>query len=299
MALSPSLVFPFREEEIPLYEWVISQRPDDWKPRYYLGLILWSKGRVDEARALFAQCDARRLRALLPVPGHAAADRQPGRGPADYEKAVRIDEKTWRNWHALIEFRTKSGQPKEALVAARQAAGIFPTEVPIQVDLVRSLMAVDKYGEAAAVLDTLDALPFEGASEIHALFARTHLQLGLSAIGTKDWAGAVKSLEHSKEYPGKARHRQALRSGLPDPGLSPRPDLRPARATRPNPRPRSRPSWITRPSIPEAAGPGAWFGAQALKRAGQAAQAAEILKSAASPGQGPPGRPRRLWARRP
>ncbi len=34
-----------------------AQRPDDWKPHYYLGLILWTKGRTEEARRLFAQCE--------------------------------------------------------------------------------------------------------------------------------------------------------------------------------------------------------------------------------------------------
>jgi tetratricopeptide (TPR) repeat protein len=282
MSLSPSLVFPFREEEIPLYEWVINRRPGDWKPRYYLGLILWSKGRVDEARALFAQCDAADFapfflsRAMLLRTVNQAA------ALADYEKAVQIDEKTWRNWHALIEFRAHSKQPKEALVAARQAAGIFPTEVPIQVDLVRSLMAVDKHSEAAAVLDTLEALPFEGAGEIHALFARTHLQLGLNAIGRKDWAGAVKSLEHSKEFPEK------LGTGKPfDPDYRIQDYLLGLIYGRLGEKDKAAAAFKAvvdyTTQFPEARGAGAWFGAQALKRSGQTAKSAEVLKTSAAP----------------
>ncbi|MBN2207296.1 MAG: DUF5107 domain-containing protein, partial [Candidatus Aminicenantes bacterium] len=52
LALSPRLVFPFREEDIPVFAWAIRERPSDWKPKYYLALILWSKGRLDEASEL-------------------------------------------------------------------------------------------------------------------------------------------------------------------------------------------------------------------------------------------------------
>jgi tetratricopeptide (TPR) repeat protein len=282
MVLSPALVFPFREEEIPLYEWAASQRPADWKPRYYLGLILWSKGRVKEARDLWAACQGVDFapfflsRAMLIRPVAPAA------AQADYETAVRIDEKTWRNWHALIGFLSQSEKPREALTAARQAAGLFPDEVPIQIDLVRSLMAVGQYGDAAAVLDKVEALPFEGASEIHALFTRTHLQIGLAAIAKKDWPGAVRALERSKEYPetlgtGKpydADFRiQDYLLGLIHARLG---DKAAAAASL-----QSVVEYTSR--FPAARGAGLWFGGQALRRAGRAAQAAEILKAATAP----------------
>ena len=48
---SPRFVFPFREEEIPLFEWAISVNPRDWKPKYYLGLIYWVKGQAGGSAA--------------------------------------------------------------------------------------------------------------------------------------------------------------------------------------------------------------------------------------------------------
>jgi tetratricopeptide (TPR) repeat protein len=284
VGLPPALVFPFREEEIPLFEWAVAQRPADWKPRYYLGLILWSKGRAEEARALLAKCEGVDFapfflsRAMLMRPVDPAA------ALADYETAVRIDQKTWRNWQALIEFRSQSGQAQEALIAARRAAGFFPTEVPIQIGLVRCLMAVGKYEEAAAGLEAIEALPFEGASEIHALFARTHLQLGLSAVGKKDWPGAVRSLERSKEYPEK------LGTGKPfDPDYRIQDYLLGLLHGRLGDQAASAASFqaVVDYTIkyPDTRGAGAWFGAQALRRAGQAAKAAEMLKSSPAPAE--------------
>jgi tetratricopeptide (TPR) repeat protein len=204
------------------------------------------------------------------------------RAAADYEKAVRVDEKTWRNWHALVEFRMAGKQFDKALTAARRAAGLFPAEVPIKVDLVKALMANRLYAEAAPVLDTIEALPFEGASEIQGLFAQTQVQLGLEAVKKGDWAGAAKYFEHSKEYPEK------LGTGKPfDPDERASDYFLGLVYARLGQKDKSAAAFKAvvdyTLKFPAAKGPGAWFGAQALSRAGQAAKAAETLKDAMSP----------------
>jgi tetratricopeptide (TPR) repeat protein len=281
-SLSPTLVFPYREEEIPLFQWAMAERPDDWKPKYYLGLILWAKGRVEEAKALWTRCDEADFapfflsRAML----HRASN--PAKALADYTKAVQIDEKTWRNWHALFEFHSSQKQFQEELTAARQAGGLFPTEVPIKVDLVKALLNNERYAEAAVVLDTIEALPFEGAGEIHGLFSRTHVELGLAAIVRKDWAGAARSLEHSKEYPEK------LGTGKPfDPDYRMPDFLLGLLYAKLGDKEKSAASFQSAADytlkFPEAGGSGVWFGTEALKRTGQAARAAEAAKTATSP----------------
>src|SRR5699024_4306597 len=56
LAVSPRLVFPFRYETIPVLQWAI-RKNNNWKTKYYLGLIMWSKGRDDEALELMNACD--------------------------------------------------------------------------------------------------------------------------------------------------------------------------------------------------------------------------------------------------
>ena len=48
-ALSPYLVFPYREESIPVFQWADKALPGDWKAKYYLGLIYWGLRRQEEA----------------------------------------------------------------------------------------------------------------------------------------------------------------------------------------------------------------------------------------------------------
>ncbi len=280
--LSPYLVFPFREEEIPLYQWVVSLRPEEWKPKYYLGLICAAKGRNDEARALFGQCDAADFAPFFAMRAMLNRDSDPARALADFQRAVQTDEKAWRLWHALIEFRMSRKEFKPALVAARQAIGLCPDEVPIQVDLVKALMANGKYADAASVLDTVVALPFEGASEIQALFRDTQVHLGVAAIKMKDWAAAAKAFERSKEYP------ERLGTGKPfDPDDRLQDYFLGLLYGKLGDKAKAQAAFdaVVEYTVkhPESGGTGAHFGALALRRAGQAARAAEAAKKAQAP----------------
>ena len=170
----------------------------------------------------------------------------------------------------------------KALAAARQAAGLFPAEVPIKVDLVKAQMAVRHFAEAAAVLDTIEALPFEGASEIQGLFAQTHVQLGLAAVGKGDGAGAAKSFEHSRDIPEK------LGTGKPfDPDERATDYLLGLVYAKLGQKDKAAAAFKAvvdyTLKFPAAKGAGAWFGAQALNWAGRAAEAAEAVKGAAAP----------------
>jgi len=202
-AASPLLVFPFREEEIAVFSWALAARPADWKPKYYLALILWGKGRVDEARDLFEMIESADFAPFYIARGAFFEGTDPVRASADYGKAVELDASSWRARHTLTAFHLRQGHVEEALGAARKAVADFPAEVPLQVDLADTLLASGDPHEAATVLDTIAALPYEGASGIHGLYVRAHIGIGLEAMKKKAWGEAVQALELSKLYPEK------------------------------------------------------------------------------------------------
>jgi tetratricopeptide (TPR) repeat protein len=198
---SPRFVFPFREEAIPVFQRAVAARPADWKPKYYLGLIYWSKGRLDEARDLFAMCEDVDFPPFFLTRASLLERVDPRRAAADYRRALELDPANWRARHALVGFLLRTGRSREALAAARAASEAFPREVPIEVDLVKALMAERLYGEAAALLDGIESLPYEGASDIHRLYLETHVALGLEAIRKSKWGEAVAEFDKSKLYP--------------------------------------------------------------------------------------------------
>lgn len=197
---SPWLVFPFREESIPVFEWAASRRPDCWKFRYYLGLIYWHKGRWSEARKMFASLDEADYypvfiaRAYLNPEDSEAAY-------LDLQKARELAPEAWRTWHHLISHELARGHNQAALEHSLQASEKFPDNIYIQSDTVKALLAGARYEQASALLDRMQVLPYEGASEVHALFERTHLHLALNLMLEKNWAAALSEIARSREYP--------------------------------------------------------------------------------------------------
>jgi tetratricopeptide (TPR) repeat protein len=281
-SLSPLLVFPYREEEIPLLEWAASVRPDDWKPRYYLGLILWGKGRVDEAKSLLASCDAADFAPLFLTRAMLFRESDPAKARADYERAVSLDPGSWRGFHLLFEFLTGRREFDPALAIARKAAEAFPAEVPVRIDLVKGLMNKNLFAEAASVLEAIKALPFEGASEIQSLFSKTHFALGLEKFRVKDWAAAIAEFERSKEFP------ETLGSGRPFDADDRLADyLAGLAAEKLGQKERSAAAFKAVVDFglkfPNRGGMGAYAESLALKRMGRAAEAAALMKIAVPP----------------
>ena len=202
-AMSPFLVFPFREEEIAVFSWAIAARPADWKPKYYLSLILWGKGRLEEARDLFEMCENADFAPFYIARGSFFEKSEPARAAADYRKAIELDAASWRARHTLTAFHLRQGQKDEALAAARKATADFPAEATLKVDLAETLLAVGEPNEAAVILDAIAALPYEGASDIYGLYVRAYVAIGLEAMKKAAWPDAVQALELSKLYPEK------------------------------------------------------------------------------------------------
>ena len=202
-AASPLLVFPFREEEIAVFSWALAARPADWKPEYYLALIMWAKGRLEEARDLFVMVENADYAPFYIARGALFERTDPARSGADYERAVEIDGANWRSRHTVTQFYLRQNRPALALGSARRAAADFPDEVPLGVDLAQALLAAGDPHEAASVLDTVAALPYEGASDIYGLYVRAHLGIALDFMKKKAWAEAVAALELAKLYPEK------------------------------------------------------------------------------------------------
>jgi tetratricopeptide (TPR) repeat protein len=200
---SPYLVFPFREEEIAVFSWAVAARPADWKPKYFLALILWGKGRTDEARDLFEMCEVSDYAPFWSARAAFFERTDPARSGSDHARAVELDPKSWRARHARTAFLLRQGRTSEALGAARQAAAEFPAEVPLQVGLAETLLAAGDPHEAARVLDAVAALPNEGATGIHGLYVRAHVGIGLEAMKKNAWADAVAAFELAKLYPEK------------------------------------------------------------------------------------------------
>jgi tetratricopeptide (TPR) repeat protein len=194
-------IFPFREETIPVLEWALTEDPGPWQHKYYLALVLWSKGRMREAQTLLDECGDPGFAPLYHARAFFSRDADPNRALHEYRAAVRTDPDGWRNWFRLLEFCNRAGFQELAYTEGVRGTARFPHSLPIQVEFIRTLLERRDFREAADVLDTLTVLPSEGATGVHALYVRAHLHLALEAIGTGALTPAIDSLERSMLYP--------------------------------------------------------------------------------------------------
>jgi tetratricopeptide (TPR) repeat protein len=165
-------------------------------------LILWSKGRVPEAREFFDACAS--LPDFAPfymARGHFYKGIDLQQAQTDFEKAVNVDPKSWKMWHTMIDFYNGQAMPESALEKALEAVRLFPQEDTLKVDLVRAFIGNERNAEAADILNDLEILPSEGATGVHRLFVRCHVNLGLENIKERDYEEAINHLEKAKTYP--------------------------------------------------------------------------------------------------
>jgi tetratricopeptide (TPR) repeat protein len=163
---------------------------------------LWSKGRVPEARQFFDACGSQPdYGPFFLARGHFYKSLDLQQSQVDFEKAVELDPKSWKAWHTLIDFYNGQSLPEKALETALEATSLFPEEDYLKVDLVRAFISNERNAEAAEILDGLEILPSEGATGVHGLFVRCHVNLGLDNIKEQNYEQAIQHLEKAKTYP--------------------------------------------------------------------------------------------------
>lgn len=199
-ALSPRLVFPFRNEVVPALEWAV-RKTSSWKPRYYLALAHWNAGRTADAEKLLgALADepdyAPFYAARASFPGRRAADAR-----RDLERAVALDANEWRYGRLLTEQMLASGDAKAAVDVARRYHARFPANYILGLTLAKSLLATGTYREADALLAKLEVLPYEGAGEAHVLYRQAKLKLATEAIEAKKWGAARELIAAARVWP--------------------------------------------------------------------------------------------------
>jgi Flp pilus assembly protein TadD len=201
-ALSPYLVFPFRAESIPVFEWAVDAYPNDWKPCYYLGLIYWGMQRTADARKQFEAAGDR--------PDYAPAyitraflekDADAPRARADFERAHALDPKDWRTAYHLANFYTEQGDHAKALVMATAAARQFPDQDAVKVLTARAYLNNGRYQDCNSILVGAAILPFEGQSDIHNLFVECLVSQAMVEMKGGRYDQAIAHLHQSRDYP--------------------------------------------------------------------------------------------------
>jgi Tfp pilus assembly protein PilF len=201
--MSPYLVFPFRQETIPVLTWALTKH-DSWKTRYYLGLIYWHINRPEKAMELFEQCgDSPDYAPFYLARGtlFQPYDNNYCFPCNDFNRAVMINPSEWRTWHYLNNYLQSRGAFQEQLRNSKEAYNLFPVNPVIGIDYTKALINTAHYKECLKVLERVNILPQEGAHEGHDLFELANLSQAIDLLEQKKYREAIKYINNSKNWP--------------------------------------------------------------------------------------------------
>jgi tetratricopeptide (TPR) repeat protein len=199
--VDPSLVFPFRPETATVLKALI-QKNDHWLLKYHLALLEWNYNNIDAAKMLFDQCGNQSNYA----PFYAARakfdlNNDSDKVLSDLQKAIKLDNKEWRYGKALINYYFSKKQYDSALSVAGKYAKQFPENYLIGMLYAKALLNNKQYEATNKVLQTINILPNEGATDGRQLYEETQLMLALDAMQKKNYKQSLNYVEAARKWP--------------------------------------------------------------------------------------------------
>lgn len=200
-AASPSFTFPYRRESLEVLEWAV-QQSEHWVFKYYLALNYWGKYRTSEALSLMQACEQQADYAPFYLSrAHLSSLVKGENAEIDMHRAQAVGSKDWRVQRKFAQYLIKSKQIEEALNYLQNAWTQDKSNYALGMDLVRQLVRSKRYQSATAILDGIEVLPFEGASEGRLLHQQANTGAAMDLMRNGEWLAAIKYLEQAKEWP--------------------------------------------------------------------------------------------------
>jgi tetratricopeptide (TPR) repeat protein len=197
-AASPYLVFPFRPESIAPLRKALERRPH-WKTRYYLAILLRGLQQPQEADQLLAACGNEPDYA--PFYLTRARDFSKYGAERDLQRAQTLDPGNWRPAIYLMRHYKKEKNFGRALEIAEKAARDFPENYMIGMEYADALLHKERYAECLVLLEKINVIPYEGATDGRGIYRNACLLSALHALENKQHQAAFDFIEKSKKWP--------------------------------------------------------------------------------------------------
>ena len=198
---SPYLVFPFREESVPVLQWA-AEKTNSWKPTYYLALIYWNKNRLQEARELIARCgDAPDY-----APFYLAKAAAFKGVDSDVEwnsliKAESLDGNNWRIGMLMTEYLIGKNENVRALETVKRYLKKDSKNYYLGLLYAEALLLNDKYTDCVAYLKNASILPNEGAIKGRLYWREANIKSAVFYLQKGKPDKAVEHIEMARQWP--------------------------------------------------------------------------------------------------
>ena len=205
MKADPAFVFPHRVKEIDVLRAALAANPSDGRAAYYLGNVLASKNRDNEA--LLAWREAVKL-----DPGNTVAQRNYARAlwqvsqkrdeaAAQYQRAISVSPNDFRLYVEFDKLLTEMGATERRIKTLEGAPGSVLTQSPVVQSLAAAYIDASRFSEAAALLAKTTFTSGEGEDAALGLYRKAHLGLARKYREAGDHLKAAAEFAAVTEFP--------------------------------------------------------------------------------------------------
>ena len=196
-----SFVSPFRPETLSVLEWA-TKKSDNWKFTYFLAQNYLAVGKMERGKFLLDSLGNQpdsdvfyRFRVKMNTDDASDSTSE------DMKKALSLSSNDWKVWEESIQFNLNKKNYKGAYELSKKAYAKFPKNYNIGLAHAASLLNTGRFKKVISVLNIIQVLPYEHASESRNIYERAHISLAMSYLDKKNYAEAVRILEKSREWP--------------------------------------------------------------------------------------------------
>jgi tetratricopeptide (TPR) repeat protein len=197
---SPEFVFPYRNETGMVLDWAAKQNPS-WKTDYYSALILWNRGRNDEALGLLEKWGEEPEFAPFYYSRACLKDIYSDGGLQDMIRALDIAPGQWRMYKELANIYSQRNELQSALEIAEKGHQNFPGNYILDIGYSKALTNTGHHEKSLEVITGTNVLPYEGERSAQRIFVYNCLMLAFDSYKKGDYDRALEYIEKSETYP--------------------------------------------------------------------------------------------------
>jgi tetratricopeptide (TPR) repeat protein len=200
LQLSPELVFPFRTETLKPLEWA-QTKSDNWKLKYYAGLIYLNAGNEEKAKQLWNSCGNTSDFYPFYIARYETADAESTQAQADIEKALSLPETDWRAGFVAAKYHLAKNDLVKSEELSRDFYKKYPENYTLGLHYAKVLEMNEKNSECVNMLQKINVLPNEGATEGRRIWRNANIGMALDFMKEKNYKKALQSIEKARQWP--------------------------------------------------------------------------------------------------
>jgi tetratricopeptide (TPR) repeat protein len=197
---SPQLVFPFRTETLKPLAWAQSVS-DNWKIKYYTGLIYFSIGDEEKGRDLWESCGNKPDFIPFYIARSEIYKAFSQQAQADVDKALELGQNDWRTGLFASKYYLNSGNNNKSEEIARQFYRRFSQNFILGLCYSDILEYNNKFTGSIDILKKLTVLPHEGAGDGKTIWKNANIGEALVLLKAGKYKKALESVEQSRLWP--------------------------------------------------------------------------------------------------